>query len=310
MELRHLRYFVQVADDLHFGRAARRLGISQPPLSMQIRLLEEELGVRLFDRHSRSVVLTGAGRMFLEEAKATLHHADRAVQVARRHARGEVGELAIGFSASAPFVPAVAHAIYTFRERFPDVRMTLNELTNPAQFAAIADRRIDVGFVRSLGTLQLPPSVKAQHLIRERLFVAMHPDHPLAARDSVELRDLHQEAMVFYGRDQSGGFTPELLDLLARAKVEPKSAQDVSEVSTLLGLVAAGLGLTVLTESLCGIQSARIVYRLLDNGRSETVMWLLHLDETPSLPCAAFLSIIESELQAPETGGVGSDATA
>jgi DNA-binding transcriptional LysR family regulator len=295
MELRHLRYFVQVAEYLHFGRAAQHLGISQPPLSMQIRLLEEELGVRLFDRHSRNVALTGAGRVFLEEARATLRHAERAIEVARRHARGEVGELAVGFSASAPFVPAVAHAIYAFRQRFPDVRLQLSELSNTAQLAAIAERRIDVGFLRSVGSLQVPAHVTAQRLVSEPLFLAMRPDHPLAAREELALCDLHREAMVFYGRDQAAGFTEELIDLMSRSDITPSATQDVSEVSTLLGLVAAGVGVTVLSESLCGIQSARIVYRPIAHGKVETVLWFVHHDQTLSLPCEAFLAIVRAE---------------
>src|ERR1700761_5337343 len=125
MELRHLRYFVRVASELHFGRAAEQLGISQPPLSQQIRMLESELGVQLFERSSRQVRLTVAGRLFLEEAKATLARAEHAINVTRRAASGEVGEIGIGLSASALFMPIFSESVTAFRRRYPDVHIDL-----------------------------------------------------------------------------------------------------------------------------------------------------------------------------------------
>src|ERR1700761_2805483 len=149
MELRHLRYFVRVAEELHFARAAKHLGISQPPLSQQIRALEDELGVRLLERTSRRVMLTPAGKMFLEGARATLQQAERAATMARRAARGELGQLAIGFNASAPFVPQVARAIHDFRQTYPEVALQLTELPAAAQIEGLDDHLLDLGFMRS-----------------------------------------------------------------------------------------------------------------------------------------------------------------
>ena len=175
MELRHLRYFVQVATDLHFARAAAHLGISQPPLSQQIRALEDELGVRLFDRTSRNVALTPAGRLFLDAAQATLDQAEQAVMVARRAAEGELGELAIGFNASAPFIPKIAGAIHAFRQTWPEVRLTLAEMGGPAQIEAVAEGRLDLGVLRQSSSPALPEALTATRLLEHKTVVTLIP---------------------------------------------------------------------------------------------------------------------------------------
>ncbi|WP_114226550.1 MULTISPECIES: LysR substrate-binding domain-containing protein [Sphingomonas] len=291
MELRHLRYFVQVAQDLHFARAARHLGISQPPLSQQIRALEDELGVRLLERTSRSVALTPAGRLFLDEARTTLAQADHAVTIARRAAAGELGELSIGFNASAPFVPRVARAIHDFRQAFPDVHLNLCEKGGPAQIEAVAERTLDVGFLRRSGPPPLPEGVTAVSLLTERLFVAMRPDHRFAERSELTLADLQGEPMLVYALDRSGGFTQEFMAMLADAGIRPHVAQTVAEISTMFGLAAAGLGITVLAESLCALQSANLVYRPLSDPRAVTGMWLIHQSDDITIPSRNFLRI-------------------
>ncbi|MGK6325060.1 LysR substrate-binding domain-containing protein [Sphingomonas sp. DT-51] len=276
MELRHLRYFVQVAEDLHFARAAARLGISQPPLSQQIRQLEDELGVRLLDRTSRRVTLTQAGTAFLEAARRTLIEAEQAILVARRAARGESGELRVGFNASAPFIPQVAAAIHAFRLRYPEVRLALTEFAGPAQVHAILTDSLDVGFLRSAAAPTLPPELAATRLLSERLVVATRPDHPLAGRTELRLADAAAHPLVVYASDRSGGFTEELFALMRAAGAEPRVAQTVREVSTLLGLVAAGVGVTVVAESLCALQSAGLVYTPLADASAVSAMWLVH----------------------------------
>ncbi len=276
MELRHLRYFVGVAEELHFGRAAKRLGISQPPLSQQIMALESELGVQLFDRTSRNVMLTDAGSLFLREARATLAQAERAIVVARRAARGELGELRIAFNASAPFVPAVARAIHDYRIAWPDVHLTLSELPEPEMRAALAEHAIEIGFLRSFRQPEFPGAVEARLLIREGLVVAMRPDHPLAAKDAITLQDLHRQSMIFYQRGMTGGFTEHLQRLMRGAEVEPIVAQEVREVSTLFGLVAAGVGITIVARSLRALQAVNLIYRDFDVAEANTALWLVH----------------------------------
>jgi DNA-binding transcriptional LysR family regulator len=281
MELRHLRYFVQVAEDLHFARAAARLGISQPPLSQQIRQLEDELGVRLLDRTSRRVSLTRAGTAFLDAARRVLVEADKAALTARRLGSGECGELRVGFNASAPFIPQVATAIHTYRLRYPDVQLVLSEMVGPVQVEAILGDALDVGFLRSTTPPSLPSELVASRILCERFVVATRPDHPLAGRSGLRLADAAAHPLVVYANDRSGGFTDELFALMRVAGTEPRIAQTVREVSTLLGLVAAGVGITVVAESLCALQSAGLVYTPLLDDHAESAIWLIH-----ALTCA------------------------
>lgn len=293
MELRHLRYFVCVADELHFGRAARRLGVSQPPLSQQIRALEQILGVQLFDRTSRKVTLTEPGRLFLEEARQTLAQADRAINVAKRAARGDYGRLSVGFNPSAAFVQDVAHAIFVFRQSCPDVEVELSELSSGEQVAALAAREIDIGFLRSAFPPVLPDGIVATRILEERLHVAMRPDHRLAARKSLAFADLDREPMILYAWHQKGSFAGQLLETLHADGVQPVIAQDVGEISTLFGLVAAGLGITVLAESLCALQPAKLTYRPLRGRRALSSMWLIASDQ-PTPAAANFLAILSA----------------
>jgi DNA-binding transcriptional LysR family regulator len=296
VELRHLRYFIQVATDLHFARAAARLGISQPPLSQQIRQLEDEIGVRLFDRTSRRVALTPAGTLFLDAARETIRHADRAVEIARRAARGELGALSIGYNPSAPFIPQVARAINAFRRTYPEVQLILNETGAPDQIVAVESRALDIGFMRHFGLPTLPETVAATRLLSEGLFVAMRADHPLATRSALRLADLGGEPMVVYGGDRSGCFSERLFAMMREDGIEPVIAQSVGEASTLLGLAAAGVGVTVVAGSLCALQSTGLTYLPLLDPQARTDMWLIHHRHAATLPCRQFLSIVRNSL--------------
>jgi DNA-binding transcriptional LysR family regulator len=293
MELRHLRYFVAVADELHFGRAAQNLGVSQPPLSQQIRALEDLLGVRLFERSSRRVALTEAGRVFLDQARATLAQAEHAVDVAKRAARGDFGKLTLGFNPSAPFVPAVARAIFDFSQQHPDVRIELLELSPGAQVAALVGGDIDISFMRSPTPPVVPPGIAVTHVLEERLYIAMRSEHRLARKTSLSFQDLHGEPMIFYSREQKGSFAASFLDMLHEAGVEPVVAQDVREISTLFGLVVAGLGIAVLAESLRALQPAGLTYRALRGKKAISSLWILSSRNAGGVAARQFLAILE-----------------
>lgn len=279
MDLRHLRYFLCVAEETHFGRAAQRLGISQPPLSQQIRALEDELGVRLFDRTSRRVSLTDAGRLFEPEARRTLQQAERAVQTARLAHRGEIGRLGLGFTASAPFVPRLADALYRFRVAYPHVDLDLQELGRDEQIAQIAQGTLDIGITRGFEPPLLPAGLVAERLIEEDMLLAMRDDHPLAhRRNAPTIADLAEEPLVLYGAANGAGFNEHLFALCADAGFRPVVMHEANSLATLLGLVAAGFGATVLARSLARLHVDTLIYRPFATPVS-TSLWLVHQGE-------------------------------
>jgi DNA-binding transcriptional LysR family regulator len=293
MELRHLRYFVKVASELHFGRAAEALGISQPPLSQQIRLLEQELGVQLFERSSRKVRLTTAGRLFLDEARTILQQADHAVRVTRRAAAGEIGELAIGLSASTLYVPMVADAISMFHERHRDVHLVFKELSIDAQREAVGAGGLDIGFVRSCTRPFLPEGVTSECVITDRMYAAMRKGHRLSGTDApIDVADLADEPMVHYPYDREG-FLEDLHRLFGSAGLRPRLVQETHEMSTLLGLVSAGFGISVLPGSLRRLEVDTLHYRELTGDAALSSMWLLHRAERASPAARAFIGMLD-----------------
>jgi DNA-binding transcriptional LysR family regulator len=297
LELRHLRYFVGVAEELHFGRAAARLGISQPPLSQQIRLLEEELGVPLFERTSRRVALTEPGRLFLAEARRTLEQADHAIDTARRAEAGETGELGIAFMTSVPFVPLVAGTMFAYSEAYPGVRLNLAELGRDEQFAGLVDRRIDIGFIRDADRPGLPPNLTAICVQEEPLLVAMRHDHRLGGSDTpLRVTDLAEERFILYSRHLGAGFNERLGEIFSEVGLTLRGVQEVSGIASLLGLVGAGFGITVLARSLSALHPEDIVYRVLDAPGAISRLWLVHRAEMA--PTARrFVAMIDAEMR-------------
>lgn len=293
MEIRHFRYFVHVAEELHFGRAARRLGLSQPPLSQQIQIMENEIGARLFERTNRRVELTEVGRLFLPEARAVLEQVNHAIAVARRAHRGEIGEVAIGITASAPFTSAVSRAIFEFRRLYPDVRLTMNEMLSPSQIQAVAAGSLQAGFIRGSHLPDLPVDVSATEIYEDRLVLVLREDHPLARTGKpITMTQLADEPFVIYARGLGAGFHEQLLALCRAAGFEPKIVQEVNELSTLLGIIAAGLGITTVAASLQALHVEHVVYRPLDAPGASTKMWLIHNDKKCPPSCNSFVKLV------------------
>lgn len=257
MELRHLRYFVTVAEELHFGRAAQRLQMAQPPLSQQIRQLEAELDVQLLYRTKRTVRLTDAGQVFLREARHLLLQADQAIAIAQRADRGEVGRLILGFvgSATDSILPVILKA---FRQRFPHVQLILHEMTTAEQVEALHNNRIQLGFLR-------PPlndeDLILETVLQESLMVALPEAHPLATQTQVSLVSLAEQPFVLSPRHLGAGFYDQIYRLCQQAGFTPQVAQEAIQMSTIVSLVAAELGVALVPASLQNWQRVGVVYR-------------------------------------------------
>jgi len=300
MELRHLRYFIAVAEELHFGRAAQQLGISQPPLSQQIQALEQELGARLFERTNRRVALSEAGRLFLEQARQVLAQVDKAADVARRAQLGELGEMKIGFTSSAPFNSSISAAIYAFRQRFPAVHLHLNEMSSQAVADALLDESIEVGLMRPLA---LPDNLVATELLREPLVAIINATHPLAhgSEGGLYLAALANEPFVFFPRSYGSGLYAQLLSLARQAGFSPHFAQEASEAMTIIGLVSAGLGVSVLPASFQRMRMEGVVYRTLLDSDAMTAVWVVQRRQSTSAMARAFVSLLSGrEAPAPQ----------
>ncbi|CAD5106485.1 LysR family transcriptional regulator [Zestomonas carbonaria] len=294
MELRHLRYFVAVAEELHFGRAAERLGISQPPLSQQIQALEEELGARLLERTNRRVALTEVGRLFLDEARQVLAQSDKAVQLARRAQRGELGELKIGFTSSAPFTSTIPRSIFAFRQAYPAVHLDLLEMSSRQVAEALLEERVQVGVIRPLA---LPDGLEKIELFREPLVVVLRADHPLAtgSEAGILVAALAEEPFVFFPRSFGTGLYDQLLDLARQAGFTPRIAQEAGEAMTIIGLVAAGLGVSVLPASFRRMRVDGVVYRELLDPEATTAVWLVRRRREHSPQAQAFIELVTRE---------------
>ncbi|HEX4205725.1 MAG TPA: LysR family transcriptional regulator [Ktedonobacteraceae bacterium] len=292
MELRHLRYFVTVAEELHFGHAAQRLRIAQPPLSQQIRQLEEELGVQLFLRTRRSVSLTEAGVAFLVEAQRVLEQAKHAIEVAQRTDRGERGQLIIGFVGSATYglLPKLLHR---FRERFPDVTLVLHELTTGQQIQALHEQRIHLGVLRHPVAQD---SLMTEAFTREALIVALPEQHHLATQKSLSLSALAGEPFVLFPRHLGAGLYDHILSLCQQAGFSPRVTQEAIQMQTMVGLVAAGFGICLVPASLQQLRQEGVVYCELNEAPACVELALAwRRDDTTPVLCT-FLDLVREAL--------------
>jgi DNA-binding transcriptional LysR family regulator len=292
VELRHLKYFVAVAEELHFTRAAERLHIAQPPLSQQIRQLEAEFGTELLRRNRRRVELTDAGRAALEQARKTLRQAEQVVIAARRAARGELGQLRVGFSSSAPYttLPAI---LRTFRARFPDVTLALHERSTEEQISLLAADAIDIGFVR-LPIENAPGSLILKTVLREPLVLAIPREHRFGRMRSVPLMALAKEAFLMMPRHAAPGLYDDIHALCRRVGFTPRVAQEAVQMQTIISLVSAGLGVAIVPASIRNLQREHVVYRPLTSVRVRTAMAVAYDRNNSLAVLKSFLAVVNA----------------
>ena len=257
MELRHLRYFQAVAEELNFTRAARRLNIAQPPLTQQIKALEAEMGVTLIDRSAYRIELTEAGRAFAGEVGRILGEVRNAVLVAKRAARSAAGQVRVGFTASASFNPLVTRAFRTFRSDYPDIDVSLEESQSTELALALREGRIDAAFVRPPLTAD---GIVVHLLEEEEMVVAVARGHRLARRKAVLLRDLQAETFILYPRVVRPGLADAVVAACEQAGFVPKVEQYAPQLSSTINLVATSLGISIVPRSMQGLQSRAVAY--------------------------------------------------
>lgn len=273
MDLRHLRYFVAVAEECHFGRAAQRLHMAQPPLSQAIRRLEEELGVQLLHRTTRRVELSDAGAAYLSRARAILAEVDEAGSVARRVAAGAIGHLTIGCVGSATYslLPALSRRL---SDELPGVNFSFRgEMLAPDQVRELREGRIDLALLRPPVA---DPSLVVTPLRQDRLVVAVPAESPLAARPRIRIRDLHDEDLIVHSANRRSVMYGIVLGLFRDAGLEPRIRHEVGETSTLITLVAGGLGVAVVPEPVTALALDGVVYRPLVRPAAAIDLALAH----------------------------------
>ncbi len=259
MEFRHLRYFVAVAEEQHVTRAARRLGMQQPPLTQQIQALEAEIGVQLFERSPRQIRLNDAGRLFLEDARRLLSEADLAIERVRQHVNGASRVLRIGLTTSSAMHGRTRQLLNLFRAERPQATLQLEEGAAVDLLGALDRGALDIAFIRAP-----PPDVAgiaSQWLADDDLVVAIPSVHPLATASSLRLLDLQAEDLVLYRQESCAGITKRLMTAFERTGVQPRVSAETRRLMSAVNMVAAGMGITVVPRSMEALHMDSVVYR-------------------------------------------------
>lgn len=265
MELRHLRYFIVLAEELNFSRAAERLHIAQPPLSQQIRSLEDELGFQLFDRRTRPLQLTPAGQVFLERARQVFAQVEQAIGLARQASRGEIGRLSVGINTSIAnsLLPDI---LRKFCKRFPEVELVLHEQASYQQLQELCDQKIDVGFV-NLHHLQSidehDDTFSFISILQEPFVIVLPESHPLAKQAQISLQALANELFILPPPHLPSGLYCQIVSLCQHVGFSPKVRQEATWMSTVLSLVAGGVGISLLPANAQNLQRTGVVFRFI-----------------------------------------------
>jgi DNA-binding transcriptional LysR family regulator len=294
MDLRLLRYFIVVAEELHVTRAAARLGIHQAPLSQQIKLFEQTLGAQLFRRKPRGVELTEAGVALRKEAASIFASIDRAVDTVGRVARGEHGEIRIGLTTSACFHPFPPQAIRSFRRANPQVQIQFEQNSTPGLIERLQAGRVDVAFIRT--ALGKPAGVRVFPLVEEPMVVALPAGHPLAngnGRRGLTIQSLARETFIGYPRAAGAGLYDSVIAACIASGFSPDIAHEAPQIVSTLNLVAAGMGISVVPSSMQRLHLDEVIYRPMSGPHiPRGQLNLAARDDAMASPAAAFLALV------------------
>lgn len=290
MEIRHLRYFVATAEELHFSRAAKRLGIAQPPLSQQIQQLEKEIGTQLFHRLSRGVELTEAGQSFLKDARQVLDLIERAKSSAQKIARGERGSIRIGFNSSSSLNPFVTGVISEFREGHPEVELLLGESTTTVLLEHLREGRLDFAFLRPASGEA--GSMRTKLLFKEDMCVALPSAHPLTAKAKLPLIALANESFILFPRANGRALYDTIIAACQNAGFSPRIGQEAPQLASTISLVATGIGVALVPVSMCQLQVRDVVYRPLEGAGVKAPLSLTYRDDPLSTAMKDFLDTV------------------
>ncbi|ABR64915.1 LysR family transcriptional regulator [Sinorhizobium medicae] len=290
MEHRLLQSYVAVAEELHFGRAAKRLNISQPPLTKQIQQLERELGVALFERTKRKVELTAAGSVLLEEARRLLRQTENAAELVRKTERGETGHLAVGFIDAAIY-SLVPNVVECFTRSYPHVTVELADLRIPDQVRGVSEGRLDVGFIH--------PPIRGEQLaietvLVEPLVVAVPQRHRLASRAEIPLAELANEALIQFPRSINPTLYDEIIGLCQSSGFNPKIVREATPKQTIIGLVSVGLGVSLLPRCLENLKRDGVAYRPISGPNLSIDTSIIYRSDRLRPATKAFINVVRT----------------
>lgn len=298
MELRRFRYFIATAEELHVGRAAERLGIAQPALSQQIKVLEAALGVRLFHRIRRGIELTDAGTAFLPEVRAAVAQADKAVEIARGTGRGELGKIEIGYVGSAMMEPHLPRLIGLFRQRYPAIELRLTKMAVTAQLEALKDARLDIGFIRATA-FEADKRLRREIFSRARLVAAVPASTAARLDRQTTLAALAEDPfIVLQDTNEEGFFAQTTIARCHAAGFKPRIVLRVGEVSSLIGLVASGQGVGLVPDLMSALAMPNVCFRALPELHMPIELYLVSRADTRSLAVKNMLEISKDVVSA------------
>lgn len=288
MEIRHLKSFLILAEELNFGRAAFRLHISQPPLTRQIQQLEEELGAQLFVRNTQGVALTSAGIMLVEEARRMLCMLQSVKRRVKKAGRGQIGYLGIAISGSEAFsyIPQIMHE---FKKTHPNVDLVLYEQTKAEQIQALRDHRIGIAFSRDYG---VEPDINVEKILTEPLLVAINSKHQFAKEKAISLKEISQEPMIFYANKPRTAFSQKIMALFQEAGVEPNVIQEMVSITTAISLVSCGFGFCVAPQAAKGMELPTISWLPIKDSGATVDLYCLYRRDDESPVLLEFLDLV------------------